>query len=279
MARTRAPQFSGKFYPSAKKNLQTEISRCFSDRKFGPGGRFEQSDSVIGGIVPHAGYFYSGACAANFYSILPRDKFRTIVLLGTNHTGKGAPFSIGPWEFWETPLGKVPLNIQLAERLSDSGLFKQEPLSHIGEHSIEVQLPFLQTALEKFSILPITVSVSAIESIESAGRILAETVGRKKTLFIASSDLNHYEERPETEWKDSLAIDSALSLSPEKLLKNVSEKTISMCGVLPSALLLQTLSEFGDFRGELLKHHVSGDVLESGNGNVGYASIAFFRKQ
>jgi len=278
MARIRAPQFSGKFYPSAKKELQAEISRCFSDKKFGPGGRFEQSDSVIGGIVPHAGYFYSGACAANFYSLLPKDKFRTIVLLGTNHTGKGASLSIGPWEFWETPLGKVPLNVQLAERLSDSELFRQEPLSHFGEHSIEVQLPFLQTVLDRFSILPITVSAGSLGSLERAGKALAEIVGRKKTLFIASSDFNHYEGRPETERKDFFAIESALSLSPEKLLKNISEKDISMCGVLPSALLLQTLSEFGESRGELLKHHISGDVLASGNGNVGYASIAFFRK-
>lgn len=278
MARTRTSQFSGKFYPSQKKELRAEISRCFGDGKFGPGGNLSPSDAVMGGIVPHAGYFYSGACAANFYSILPKDKFRTIVLLGTNHTGKGAPLSIGPWEFWETPLGKVPLNVSLAERLSDSGIFKQEPLSHTGEHSIEVQLPFLQTALEKFSILPISVSVSAIESIETAGRILAEKVGQKKTLFIASSDLNHYEGRPETERKDSLAIDAVLSLSPEKLLKTAYENEISMCGLLPSSLLLQTLSEFGEFRGELLRHCISGDVSHSPRGNVGYASLAFFRE-
>ncbi|MFH0961670.1 MAG: AmmeMemoRadiSam system protein B [archaeon] len=273
----RKPAVSGQFYPAGKKELAGLVDGCFSDGFFGPGGVFEENPAIVGGIVPHAGLVYSGPCAAAFYSSLPRDMFRTIVILGTNHTVAGSRISIAPWDFWETPLGKVPVNQALAQKLSGTGLFETNPAPHLKEHSIEVQLPFLQARIEKFSILPLIVSSSGeFEELEEAGKALAKLIEPKRTLLLASSDLNHYEGKAETERKDSLAIGAALSLSPEKLWKTVLNERISMCGISPSIVLLSALEALGATKARLVKHYNSGDVIPA-DWVVGYASVSFLK--
>lgn len=278
MATVRKAAFAGKFYPGKKSELSLEVSRCFSDNALGPRGIFEENEALFAGIVPHAGFAYSGPCAAEFYSRLPSNgKLKTVVILGPNHTGLGKnALSIAPWDYWETPLGRVPVNQALAQKLSETEVFQVESAPHSSEHSIEVQLPFLQERLGKFSILPIAVSGGEPGLFQTAGKALAESIELKKTIVIASSDLNHYESPKETEKKDKLAINAALSGSQEGLAKAVSDGKISMCGVLPSIVLLAFLEACGFSRSELFRHYTSADVIPAEN-CVGYASIGFFR--
>jgi AmmeMemoRadiSam system protein B len=275
MPSLRKPVVAGAFYPAGKEELKSALADCFSDKKFGPGGdKEEENAKLLGGIVPHAGYVYSGPCAARFYSIVPKNRFKTIVIIGPNHTGLGAPVSISPSDFWETPLGKVPVNSVLRERLSELG-FSVESMAHAREHSVEVQIPFLQFSLgETFSILPIVIGIDSIDACRKLGAALAKTIDKKRTLLIASSDLNHYESQKETERKDKLALEAVKTLSAEKLYETARKNDISMCGVLPACSVLFALEGLAR-KAEVLGHYTSGEILPSGDGVVGYSSVAF----
>ncbi len=276
---TRRSAVAGAFYPGKKEDLSDALNACFSNKEFGPGGANEKADSLIGGLVPHAGFAYSGPCAAKFYSLVPVERIRTVVLLGPNHTGLGAPVSISPSDNWETPLGKVPVDGALRERLSDSSkIFRVEAGAHVQEHSLEVQLPFLQRVFgdADFSVLPLIIWEDSLETCRAVGEALAKSVARKRTLIIASSDLNHYAPQGETIVMDKLAIDSLLSLSPERLYETVKRNRISMCGILPATAALFAMEALGAGKARLLGHYTSGDISgESSRGVVGYASVAF----
>lgn len=267
---TRRAAVAGSFYPAGKAELEKELVSCFAGLKGNP------IANLAGAIVPHAGIRYSGRCAAALYSRIPKKKFKTIVILGPNHTGlAGAPVSVSPADFWETPLGKVQLDAELREKLG----LPLDSLAHLREHSIEIQLPFLQRSLGSgFSILPIVISQDSLGLCETVGKRLAEIVNPEKTLVLASSDMNHFESPEETGRKDKLAIAQLLKLSPSGLCRTVRDRRISMCGILPAAALLGYLRAIGARKAELLSHCTSGDIIPSDE-VVGYASVAFSRKR
>jgi len=278
MSAIRRPAVAGSFYPAGRNELQKNLEECSISQPLGPMGNRDSWPNLIAGIVPHAGTVYSGPCAAHFYAHLPPDVER-VVVLGVNHHGLGAKAALSPAESWQTPLGKVKIEKRLAEALKlDADFLVEDALSHAREHSIEIELPFLQKALSDFTFLP--VSLYHLTAIECAnlGKALAKLhdaaqAQDKKIVLIASSDLSHYLSPDETERLDRLALEKILQLDPEGLLKTVAENEISMCGVIPTAVLLFAANVLGARKARLLKHCHSGDAAPMRE-VVGYASVA-----
>lgn len=278
MEQVRRPAVAGSFYPAEAEELEKLIEECLVTSPLGPQGARASRPSILGGMVPHAGYTYSGPCAAHFYSALERNTACAIIL-GVNHRGKGWKAALSGARFWETPLGDVEVDQGLKETLEARVHFlKEDDRAHLIEHSIEVQLPFLQRVLAEFTFLPIALSHLSADECRELGEAVAhlhETnqAAGKKTLLIASSDLSHYLSPQETERLDRLALEQVLALNPAALLRTVEEQDISMCGVLPTATFLFAANALGAKRAFLLKHCHSGDAVPMRE-VVGYASVA-----
>jgi len=279
MEQIRLPAVAGAFYPADSRDLTELINACLGTSPLGPRGIKKSPSATIAGMVPHAGYVYSGPCAAHFYSCLDRG-VRRVIILGVNHRARGHHAALGPWTRWRTPLGEVAVDqewsAQLAERVKFLG---QDQLAHAEEHSIEVQLPFLERLLDDFTILPISLSYLPVDGCAALGAAIAElcrgeTKGKPKAVILASSDLNHYLSPKETDQLDSIALERVLALDPEGLLSVVEDENISMCGVIPTAVMLFAAKALGVKRAALLKHCHSGDVAPMRK-VVGYASVAF----
>lgn len=271
---TRKQAFAGLFYPASASELKKEIKSCFSNEEFGPVSG-AQTGRLLAGIVPHAGYAYSGPCAAHLFSRVPKDT-KTVVILGPNHTGRGSGISASDADFWETPLGKVGVDGRLRQRILDnSKIIDCESAAHADEHSIEVQLPFLQSVLKGFKMVPICMMGGDAETCLEVGRAIAKAVsGMKDVLLLASTDFSHYVSQDEADKKDSLAIGKILKLDPEGLLETVEREDISMCGPTAVASVLFAVRILGAKNAELLKHYTSGDITgDYSRGVVGYASL------
>jgi AmmeMemoRadiSam system protein B len=278
MGRVRSAAVAGSFYPAEAGELKRLLEECFVSSPLGPQVAHTPSPALLGGIVPHAGYVYSGPCAAHLYARLDND-IRLVVLLGVNHRGRGARAALSPAEYWETPLGRVRTDRDAAERLvSETDFLAEDDRPHLQEHSLEVQLPFLQSTLGEFSLLPISISHLTLEECRQLGLAIARlyeaaTDTGEKTLLLASSDLNHYRSPKETERLDRMALEKILALDPTGLLDTVEENDISMCGVIPTAVFLFAAAALGANQARLLKHCHSGDAAPMRE-VVGYASVA-----
>ncbi|HWP59016.1 MAG TPA: AmmeMemoRadiSam system protein B [Candidatus Acidoferrales bacterium] len=278
MAETRAPAVAGSFYPAAPQELRDLLRQCFFTSPLGPRGPRKAAEHLFGGMVPHAGYIYSGPCAAHFYALLEKE-INCAVILGVNHAGIGAKAALSAASQWETPLGSVAVDTALEQELSRRVDFlRADERAHRAEHSIEVQLPFLQSCLPEAIIVPISLGRLAESACERLGRAVAEiyetrTAAGRKTIVIASSDLSHYRSPEETERLDAIALERVLALDPSGLLRKVEEEDISMCGVIPTAVLLYAARALGAREARLLKHCHSGDAVPMPD-VVGYASVA-----
>lgn len=275
MEKIKPPAVAGSFYPADVDELVRVLDGCFISHPLGPLGAKSPLPGLIAGMVPHAGYIYSGPCAAHFYSCLDAD-IRRVVLLGVNHRSRGSRAALSPWDSWRTPLGDVQVNRELTEMLASRVPWLiYDSAGHESEHSIEVQLPFLQRTVEEFTFVPISLSHLSSEECLELGiaifNLLQATPG--KSLVIASSDLSHYFSPEQTEKLDRLALDQILNLNSEKLIGVVAQNSITMCGVLPAAVMLNTANAAGANRARLLKHCHSGDVTPMRE-VVGYASVA-----
>jgi hypothetical protein len=227
-------------------------------------------------MVPHAGYSYSGACAAHLYARLDPSVQR-VLILGVNHRAMGYKAALSPWDYWQTPLGKVAIDQELNEWLQRRVPFlENDGLAHSREHSIEVQLPFLQSVLTAFTFLPISLSYLSLAECAELGRAVAETClsQTNRPVILASSDLNHYGSPTVTQKLDQMALEKVLARNPQELLEVVEEENISMCGVIPTAVLLFAVNTLGVTKAQLLKHCHSGDAAPMRE-VVGYASAVF----
>jgi hypothetical protein len=269
---------AGSFYPSDPDELGELIDTCFNRSPLGPRGTQSISARLMAGMVPHAGYVYSGPCAAHFYAALDRS-IQRVILLGVNHWARGHRAALSPWDSWQTPVGEVVVDSALNDFLADRVKFlTRDDGAHAQEHSIEVQLPFLPRVLEDFSFVPISLAhLDSAECAELGSAIAAaykaEVDAGRKTLVLASSDLSHYLSPRETEELDHLALERVIALDPSGLLEVVEEKAITMCGVLPTAVMLYAAKTLGATGARLLKHCHSGDVSPMRK-VVGYASVA-----
>lgn len=257
---------AGKFYPADPNALRKELDSCFK------GITIDAKSGIKGTVVPHAGYIYSGRVAANSYAVLPA--VDTYVMFGPNHTGYGSPIALST-ETWSTPLGKVETDHELGKEFAGS-IIDYDELAHRFEHSIEVQIPFLQYHFRHdFKILPICMGMQDEETAIEVGMEVARAIrdtGRK-AVIIASSDFTHYQPAHVAESNDRYLIKAILDMNVHEFYDRLYEKDISACGFGPIAATITAARELGASRANLLKYATSGDVTGDNSGVVGYASV------
>lgn len=267
---TRLPAVAGTFYEGAAERLRAQVDACFAVHP----PSTKQKQRFIGAVVPHAGLMYSGHVAAAFYAIA--DLPKRFVILCPNHTGAGHFAAINREGAWRTPLGDVPIDTPLADALmAQSSLFADDAKAHAREHSLEVQLPFLQHLLGDFTFVPICLGAHRFDYAEEVGRAIADVlkIEREPVGILASSDLNHYEDQRTTLRKDQLAIDEVAKRDPRELWRVVDEFDVSMCGFIPTTAMLIAANELGASDAKLIQHATSGDVNGDYSQVVGYASM------
>jgi len=262
----RNPVVAGQFYPGTASSLGAQLSRLIDERA--------SKEEVIGLVSPHAGYIYSGPVAGATFS---RIKFKeTFVLLGPSHTGRGAPFGIMSEGAWNTPLGEVKIDSTLGRQiLKSSGHLEEDTVAHLYEHSIEVQIPFLQYFKKDVRIVPIVLAHAKGSIYKEIGKSIAKAIkdSRKEVVIVASSDMTHYEPHESAKRKDMQAIQAVLDLNEDELLKRVERLNITMCGYAPTVSLISAAKELGAKKAELVQYQTSGDVSGDRSSVVGYAGI------
>jgi len=268
-SKIRKPAVAGQFYPSSAQKLRDQIEALI-DRK-------ANKTDVIACMLPHAGYIYSGSVAAQTLSrINIKDK---IILLGPNHTGFGAPFSIMTEGIWQTPLGEIEIDSDLAKQILRSSRYLQDDnTAHLYEHSLEVELPFLQYFKTNFKIVPITFLSNDIKTLKEIGKGLASVLKDSKdsAMILASSDMTHYEPQDQAVKKDKDAIQAILELNEDELMQRIQRLNISMCGYAPVIAMLSAAKVLGATKASLIKYQTSGDVTGDKSSVVGYAGIIVY---
>jgi len=266
----RHPAVAGRFYPRDAEGLREEVNSYLSQG----GPTVQASATAIGCIAPHAGYMYSGRVAGAVFARITIPQ-RCIVMC-PNHTGVGRALAIMSEGEWETPLGNVPIDSELAASLKERFPGLQEDASaHRGEHAVEVELPFLLARQPKLSFVPIALGTTRLDVLEQLGLAIADVISATKSpvLIVASSDMNHYESDAVTRAKDHWAIERILTLDARGLHEVVGQQNISMCGVGPAVAMLTAAKKLGAKSAELVKYATSGDVSGDRDMVVGYAGV------
>ncbi len=260
----REPSAAGAYYPAQKEQIEKQLEKLF-------GGipKQEKSKCVV---APHAGYDYSGKTAA--YSFKALQESKTFVILSPNHTGLGSPVSVSNATQWKTPLGSVQVDVKFREKLLAKLEIEADDLAHIGEHSIELQIPFLQKMFKGFKILPITIMEQRFEELEKIGNALAELEGSFS--IIASGDFTHQEPIEIARKKDHEAIKKIELLEAKGFHQKVISENLSICGVSPITALIQYCKKTGFKKGKLLHYDTSATETGDKESVVGYAAIGFY---
>ncbi len=278
---TRKPAVAGTFYPGSKFELKEEMEHLFSLKEV---AEVKPSKNTFGIVCPHAGYIYSGRIAAMGYArIREIGKGATFVIIGPNHHGIGPEVSLYPDGEWETPFGKVQIDSDLVKKIGRvcNGDLLMDTSAHIYEHSIEVQLPFLQHLFgNDFKFLPICMLNQSMAVANEVSEILYKVAlgSKKKVIFIASSDFSHYVPKKKAEQDDMLAIKKIEALDIKGFYETIGRKQISLCGYGPIATLMFISSKLGQANARLLKYGTSAETSGDEGAVVGYASIEFSRK-
>jgi len=262
----RHPAVAGQFYPGHAETLRRALESLLP--------AVAEKQKAIGLMVPHAGYVYSGAIAgATFARVRIPER---VVIFGPNHHGVGAEAAIYPGDRWLTPLGPVTVDATLTSRLIEDcpGLTADEA-AHRYEHSLEVQVPFIQVENPQASIVPICIGHLRLDELLSLGSAIGASLAcsGEEILLVASSDMTHYEPGEIAREKDQRALARVLALDPAGLYRTVREGRISMCGVLPTALMLAAAKELGASDAALVRYGNSGDVTGDQAEVVGYAGV------
>ncbi|MEM2901897.1 MAG: MEMO1 family protein [Candidatus Bathyarchaeia archaeon] len=277
--KVRRPCQAGAFYPGSRNSLLESIEECFLS-PLGPGRKptvNPRGERLIKGLVcPHAGYMYSGPVAAYSYLALAEDgKPDVAVILGPNHTGLGSGVSIMVEGVWETPLGRLEVDEGVAEKISSSSdIIDVDDTAHLYEHSIEVQLPFLQYLYgEGLKIAPICMMMQDLETSREVAEAVYKAVQGLNYIVLASTDMTHYEPQSEAKKKDGEAIKSILTLDEEGLHNVINRLNVSMCGYGPVTVFIRAMKLDKALNVTLLKYATSGDVTGDVGAVVGYAAV------
>jgi len=276
----RRPAQAGSFYAGTPEALKRQIDACFSHelgpRKIPTAQR--GSRSIVGLVCPHAGYMYSGPVAAHSYYNLANDgKPDIVVILGPNHMGQGSGLAIMKEGVWRTPLGDVQIDEKTASQILDkSKIIDVDELAHLYEHSIEVQLPFLQHLYNSaFKFVPISFLMQDFESSLEVGQAVAEGLKEKNALIIASTDMTHYEPHESAQRKDMKALSALEKLDEKEFYSIIEGYHMTACGYGPVVALVTAAKLLGAKKGKILCYKTSGDVTGDYSAVVGYASVEF----
>lgn len=266
---TRSPAAAGRFYPGDDASLRLTIQGLTASPP-----PDHPKKRVVAAVSPHAGYDYSGAVAAETLGTIQIPK--TVILLGPNHTGKGAPVALSTAN-WDMPMGCVPVNHDFAnDLLQETDYIEEDELAHKYEHSLEVQLPFLQMEQPKLSIIPIAISHVSYQVLDEISLALAEVIKRRCSsdiLIVASSDMTHYETREVADKKDHYVLKKLADMDPNVLYRSVTGHHISMCGIMSVTAALIIALELGATQTELVRYTDSGATTGDTSQVVGYAGV------
>jgi len=281
MATVRRPIVAGQFYEGDAEALKSQIENCFL-HKFGP-RQLPKVDGagsrkIVGLVCPHAGYIYSGPVAAKAYYELASDgRPDTIVILGPNHTGHGSGLAIVNEGSWRTPLGNVEIDFETANRIiEETGIIDVDNTAHRFEHSIEVQLPFLQYIYgNEFKFVPIAFLMQDLQSAVEIGKGLTKVLSEKNAVVISSSDFTHYEPQASVNKKDFAVLKAIENLDVKELYSIIEKQDVSACGYGPIATLMTLSKALGVKNAVVLSHITSGDIIEEFSSVVGYSAVVF----
>ncbi|NLB76817.1 MAG: AmmeMemoRadiSam system protein B [Crenarchaeota archaeon] len=281
MPHLRRAIVASQFYEGNAEDLRAQLTSCFL-HKLGPQklptiNKTTRPRKIVGLICPHAGYMYSGPVAATaFYNLAQDGKPDTVVLLGPNHTGYGSALSVMREGTWQTPLGNIEIDTKLTDNIiQETRILDIDDVAHRYEHSLEVQLPFLQFIYgNSFKIVPICFLMQDYDSAVEIGRALIEALDATNTVVIASSDMTHYESAKSAFAKDQAALKEVVALNARGFYDTVEAKNITACGYAPITVLITYAVGIGA-KAELLAYHTSGDVTGDHSSVVGYAAASF----
>jgi AmmeMemoRadiSam system protein B len=262
----RPPAVAGRFYPADARELAQQVHDLVPAER--------RKVSARGCMVPHAGYMYSGHVAGAVYGSLELPN--RFIILGPRHFPRGEPLAILSEGAWQTPLGEAKIDEALAAELKRAcPLLREDDVAHSREHSLEVQLPFLQRLVGDLRFVPVALATDRYAALEELGRAVAQVVAaqREPVLIVASSDMNHYESDAVTRVKDRRAIDRILALDARGLYDTVRRDGITMCGYGPAVALLTAACALGAKDAELIRYATSGDITGDREEVVGYAGI------
>jgi MEMO1 family protein len=262
----RPPAVAGRFYPSEPEILWKQIEGFVSIEG--------EKARALGCVVPHAGYMYSGHVAGAVYASMEIP--RRCILLGPRHFPRGEPLAILTEGSFATPLGEAQIDQELAAALAyECPRLREDAVAHEREHSLEVQLPFLQFLVRDFQFVPVVLATDRYGAIEELGLAVAKVIASagEPVLAIASTDMNHYENDDVTRVKDARAIERILAFDPRGLYDTVRGEGITMCGYAATAAMLVAMRELGATEARLVRYATSGDVSGDREQVVGYAGI------
>lgn len=265
----RSAVVAGQFYPGRKESLLESVASLVQSRTV--------NRPSIAVMSPHAGYVYSGEVAGKVFAdaTIPKE----VIILGPNHHGRGHAAAVFADGAWETPLGQTPIASPLARLiLKECPMTAEDSVAHLFEHSLEVQLPFIQYREPDVMIAPVCISRMPLDSLLKMGEGIARAVKASSVppLIVASTDMTHYESGAIAREKDFLALEKTLALDPAGLYEVVRENNISMCGVMPTVVMLQAALSLGAENAELIAYSNSGDVTGDQSEVVGYAGVRVF---
>jgi len=281
MVKIRRPTQAGAFYEGDPETLKTQIENCFL-QELGPKKRPRVNKNgpreIIGLVCPHAGYMFSGPVAANAYYELASDgKPDTVVIMGPNHTGYGSALAVMNEGFWRTPLGDVQIDEETANQIvRETRIVDVDDLAHRFEHSIEVQLPFLQYLYgSEFKFAPVCFQMQDLASAVEVGRALVEVLANKNAVAIASSDMTHYEPQGNAAAKDMAALKAVEAMDEKRFYSIIERQNVSACGYGPIVALITAAKGLGAKEAKLLCYKTSGDTTGDYSSVVGYAAVSF----
>ncbi len=276
----RRPAVAGAFYAASPDKLRKQIIDSFK-HKLGAGRLPEHQTErdILSVVCPHAGYMYSGPAASHSYLALGEQRPpETVVVIGPNHTGWGTPVSIMNEGKWVTPFGDVEIDSDLANKIIEySPTSRSDESAFIREHSIEVQLPFLQFIYPEFKLVPICMGYQDLDISVELGDAIYEASKDKDIVVVASTDLNHQEPKATNNLKDQYVLDAIKTLDEKQLQESVKRHHITTCGYGPVSASMVYSKHLGASRGEVLSYYTSGDITGDNAAVVGYAAAKITR--
>jgi hypothetical protein len=264
----RKPVVAGTFYPGSERVLRQTLEDIVPHVK--------EKKKVIGIVSPHAGYVYSGGCAGKVFAAVQVPDY--VIILGVNHQGMGHPYAVDGHDHWATPLGDIEICRKLRQQLTEnSEIFEVDTLAGSREHSLEVQVPFIQFLNPRAKILPITIASSDFQGLRAGGKELARLISdRDDVLIVASSDMSHYIAADMAKEQDAKAIEKILSLDPEGLFNTVAKEHITMCGIAPTTMMLTAALELEAQKAEVIDYTHSGIVSGDDQQVVAYLGLIVY---
>lgn len=273
--RARPAAVKGAFYSADPDGLRAQVEWCFR-HPVGP-GRLPApwgTRRVGALVVPHAGLTYSGPVAAHAYLRLAESRRPgVVVVVGPDHSGAGSPSALSPEEWWQGPLGAISTSHPVKDALARGGI-PLDARGHRLEHSIEVQLPFLQFMGYDGPAVPIVMADQDAAAVEHLACALVAALAGGDALLVASTDLSHHLPHERAVEADRVALDALASGDGTRLLREVRRRGITMCGVGPAAAVLEAARRLGCGRVEILRYATSGQVSGEMDSVVGYAAAA-----